>query len=272
MHKILLSISLVSIGVLIAGSILAEIDPQDVLTGHVWLFDDVKGNTVEDDSGNPAKVNCSIAGAPESVEGINGNALKFDGISDGINVPNANSINLAAFPSETVKVIFNCADVSKSDKQNIWEEGGDVRGVCIYVFEDELYVGAWNRAEYNWNGEWISAPIESNRWYEVALILRDTKQEVEDDKFEMWLDGRLVEKRPGGQVLAHSQANTIGFIGGVTVFHDGGSAGACHFEGMIDEVWLINEATDPGELKSAQFVKPTGKLVDTWGAIKCALE
>ena len=272
MYRILLSISLVSIGVLIAGSTLAEIDPQDVSTGHVWLFDDVKGNTVEDDSANPAKVNGSIVGAPESVEGVNDKALKFDGISDGINVPNAASINLGSFPSETVKVIFNCADVSKSDKQNIWEEGGDVRGMTIYVFEDELYVGAWNRAEYMWDGEWISTPIESNTWYEVAMVLRDTKDKVEDDKFEMWLDGRLVDKRPGGILFAHSQANTIGFIGGVTVFHDGVSSGACHFQGMIDEVWIINEAIDPGELKSAQFVKPTGKLVDTWGAIKCALE
>ena len=102
MYRILLSISLVSIGVLIAGSTLAEIDPQDVSTGHVWLFDDVKGNTVEDDSANPAKVNGSIVGAPESVEGVNDKASKFDGISDGINVPNAASINLGSFPSETV--------------------------------------------------------------------------------------------------------------------------------------------------------------------------
>jgi hypothetical protein len=64
--------------------------------------------------------------------------------------------------------------------------------MTIYVFDGELYVGAWNTQEYNWNGEWISTPIESDRWYEVALILRDTRNAVEDDKLEMWLDGTLV--------------------------------------------------------------------------------
>jgi len=43
--------------------------------------------------------------------------------------------------------IFNCADVSKQEKQTVFEEGGRTRGLTISVFDGETYVGGWNRAE-----------------------------------------------------------------------------------------------------------------------------
>ena len=245
----------------------AKINPKDVEKGHVYLFEDIKGNTAKDSS--KAGHDGTIRGAPKSVKGINGKALQFDGKSDTIHLPDSANINSGGpWTNRTIKVIFNCADVSKSKQQNMYEEGGRTRGLCIYVFKGELYIGGWNRAEYNWNGAWISTSIRSEKWYEVALILRDTKGAVEKDKFEMWLDGKLIGKEPGGQLHAHGDDNAIGSVIQNAVFHDeDGSGDGFFFEGLIDEVWILNEALTADDLK-VRTVEPMDKLTVTWSTIK----
>jgi hypothetical protein len=259
-------LSVVLMGLLAVGSSLA-IEPGDVANGHVWLFED---GSAEDDSRN--NLNGSIMGGPSEEEGVNGTALSFDGQSDGITLPDSSHINTGGpWTNRTVKIIFNCDDVDKSGKQTIYEEGGRTRGLVIYVSDGEVYVGAWNRSEYNWNGEWISEPIKSGEWYEVAAILRDTKGAVEEDKFEMWLDGRLIDKRDGGQLHGHGDDNGIAHTNQNTVFHDEDGSGDNRdfVGGMIDEVWILNEALTAADLKPAKLsVEPVDSLVTSWGSIK----
>lgn len=263
--RIILSV-LITIGLLIAGLSFA-IEPKDVTSGHVWLFE---GGEVTDSTAN--NLTGVIVGAPDVVPGLNGDALAFNGVSDGVTIPDSAMINISGGPwsNRTVMAVFNCADVSKMAKQTIFEEGGRTRGIVLYVYDGEVYVGAWNRAEYNWNGAWISAPIESNRWYVVAAVLRDAGEAVEDDKFEMWLDGRLIAAEPGGNMHNHSNDNAIGYTVENAVFHDDdGSGSGWYFEGMIDEVWIVNEALNQEDVALIQWsVEPTGKLASAWGAIK----
>jgi hypothetical protein len=265
MRIFLLSVCLM---VLITGSDLA-IEPEDVINGHVWLFD---GGGTEDSSVN--NLNGSVIGAPKTAGGINGDALEFDGIADGVHIPDSAMINITSGPwsNRTVMAVFNCADVSKPDKQTIFEEGGRTRGIVIYVFDGELYGGAWNRdaTQIDWNGTWISTPIKSDRWYSVAVVIRDGTNKVEDEKFEMWLDGNLRGKEPGGQIYNHSNDNSIGYTKENTVFHDeGGSGDGWYFEGSIDEVWVVNEALEKDDLTLIQLgVEPTSKLTTAWGTIK----
>lgn len=266
MRIVIMSISFVTIGLLVASLSFAKIDPGDVADGHVWLFED---GDAEDSSKNNLSGN--ITGDPKPVEGIIGKALEFDGTSDVIKLPDSSHINTGGpYIDRTIKVIFNCADVSKKDKQTLFEEGGLTRGFVVYVFEGEVYVGGWNRSEYNWNGAWLSAPIQSNEWYEVALILRDTQGMVEKDKFELWLNGELIDKESGGQLHAHSDDNGAGAVNQNTVFHDeDGSGDGWHFDGIIDEIWVLNEALTAGDLGTVKLsVKPVSKLAATWGTIK----
>jgi hypothetical protein len=166
--------------------------------------------------------------------------------------------------------VFNCADVSKSEKQTVFEEGGRTRGLVIYVHEGQVYVAGWNRAEYNWDGAWISAPIGSNEWHAAALVIRDAGDAVEPDKFEMWLDGDLIGKEPGGQIYNHADDNGIGDTNTNVVFHDeDGSGSGWFFEGMIDQVWVLNEALSGADLGAIlTSVEAMDKLAGTWGAIK----
>jgi hypothetical protein len=93
---------------------------------------------------------------------------------------------------------------------------------------------------------------------------------VEKDKFEKWLDGQLIDKRPGGQLHGHSDDNGIGATNQNVVFHDEDGSGTDrdYFGGLIDEVWVLNQALTAADLRPARLsVEPTGNLT-AWGAIK----
>ncbi len=271
MRIFLLSVVLIAVGILMTASVFAAIDPETVADGHIWLFDEGAGNTVEDSSKN--NLNGTVQGNPGVVKGVIGDALEFDGSSDHITLPDSAHINTGGpWTNRTIKVIFNCSDVSiNGSKQTLFEEGGRTRGLVVYVFDGEVYVGGWNRSEYNWNGAWLSAPIKSDTWYEVALILRDTQGKVEDDKFEMWLDGKLIAKEAGGQMHNHGDDSGIGAVVQNTVFHDELGSGTMidYFGGMIDEIWVLNQALEAKDLGAPLIsVEPTGKLTAAWGGIK----
>ena len=240
----------------------------------IWTFDE--GDAA--DSSEHA-VNGTFAGEPEVVDGIVGKALKFDGVDDGVKLPDSNGLNTGGpFMNRTIAAFFKCTDVSITDhKQTIFEEGGRTRGFVINVFDGDVYVGAWNRAEYQWAGAWPSAEVESDRWYHVALVLRDTTNVVEDDKFEMWLDGELIASEPGGQLFAHGDDTGIAHTNANAVFHDddGGGTNIHYFGGLIDEVIVYNSAFDENDfaeyadiIKEATSVEPQDKFTTTWGALK----
>ena len=236
----------------LAGNAAAQIDPASISDGHVYLFDNVSAGQVPDDSANSNAG--SEVGNPIVVDGLRGKALLFDGTDDGVNIPDSANINITngPFPNRTIMAVFKCDDVTKQEKQTIVDEGGRTRGLVIYVFDGQVYVGGWNRAEYNWNpGSWISAPINSNQWYTVALVIRDGHEAEEADKFEMWLDGELIGKAPGGHIHNHSNNNAIGYTQELTVFHDNdGNGDGWYFDGAIDEVWFLNDALAERELRA----------------------
>ena len=169
--KSMLLVSMILLLVL-AGNAMAQMDPASVTDGHVYLFEDVGAN-VPDDSPNGHTAN--LIGDPQVTDGLNGLALQFDGIDDGVHIPDSAMINLSTHQNHTVVAVFKCDDVDKTDKQVVYDEGGTTRGITIYVHEGLIYAGGWNLSDYTpeWTGTFLSAPISSSAWYAVAAILRD---------------------------------------------------------------------------------------------------
>ncbi len=232
----------------LAGNAMAQLDPSSITDGHVYLFEDV-GTDVPDDSANSHTAN--LIGSPQVVDGLKGNALQFDGVDDGIHIPDAAGINTSTHQNHTVIAVFKCADVDKPEVQCVYEEGGSTRGLTIYVHQGMAYAGAWNRADYDpqWNpGTFLSAPIISNQWVAVAAVLRDGGPGQEDDKFEMWMDGELIGKGPGGQLQGRSDDIGIGNVQQQTIFSENIVNAGYWFEGTIDEIWILNVALTKTEL------------------------
>ena len=224
----------------LAGNARAQIDPASVTNGHVYLFDNV-GADVPDDSANSHTAN--LIGSPQVVDGLKGKALQFDGVDDGVHIPDSTMINLSTNQNRTVVAVFNCADVTKSEKQTVYEEGGTTRGLVIYVHEGLVYAGGWNLSDYTpeWTGTFLSAPISSNAWYAVAMVLKDAGPAQENDKFEMWMDGQFIDIGPGGQLQSRSNDCAIGYTNSQTKLHDGNiTGGGVYFEGIIDDVWIFD--------------------------------
>ena len=224
---------------------LVPMDPATVTDGHVYLLEDETDSSSNTNTGN-------IIGAPQVVDGLSGPAMQFNGVDDGIHLPDAATINTSTHTNKTVIAIFNCDDVSKSEKQMVYEEGGTTRGLSIYVHEGLAYAGGWNIQDYTpaWTpGTFLSAPIGSGEWHVVVAVLRGGGAGLEDDKFEMWMDGQLIGKGSGAQFNARSDDNGIGHVVGQSKAHDGNiTGGGNYFGGLVDEVWILNTALSDAEL------------------------
>ena len=248
----------------------ADAQRDEATVAANWTFND---GSAKDAS--KKGLNGNFTGKPQAVDGISGKALKFNGKSDGIKFPDSVDINTGGpYTNRTVAALFNCDDVGIKDrKQVIFEEGGATRGLVIYVHDGKIYVGGWNRAEYNWNGAWPSAEIKSKRWYHVGLVIRDARDKVESKKFEMWLDGKRIAQEKGGQLHAHGDDLGVGHLNQNTVYHDNGGGGTNldWFGGLIDEVIVYGSAFDEGDfadLASPLSVEPQGKFTTTWANLK----
>jgi len=245
--KLIILVSMILL-LALAGKAMAQIDPASVTDGHVYLFENV-GTDVPDDSANSHTAN--LVGDPQVTDGLNGLALQFDGVDDGVHIPDATAVNLSTHQNRTVVAVFKCDDVDKTDKQVVYEEGGTTRGLVIYVHEGLVYAGGWNLSDYTpeWTGTFLSAPIGSGAWCAVAMVLRGGGAAQEDDKFEMWMNGEFIGIGPGGQLQSRSNDCGIGYRNSESKFHDGNATGGgSYFGGAVDEVWIINLALTQVEL------------------------
>ena len=239
-----------------------------------WNFDN---GDAADTSGKG--LNGNIVGDPQVVDGVVGTALLFDGVDDGVKLPDSEGINTLAQPNfytdRTIAAYFNCTDVGITEqKQTIFEEGGRTRGLVINVFDGQVYVAGWNRAEYQWPGAFPSAPVESGVWYHVGLVIRDATNAVEPGKFEMWLNGEMIASEEGGALFGHGDDIGIAHVNANAVFHDEDGAGTNihYFGGAIDEVVVYNSAFDESDFAEyaapVVSVEPQDKFTTTWASIK----
>jgi hypothetical protein len=64
----------------------------------------------------------------------------------------------------------------------------------------------------------------------------------------MWMDGELIGIGPGAELWSRSDDNGIGTVLGQTIFHDTIANAGHWFEGMVDEVWILNDPVSEADL------------------------
>lgn len=163
------------------------------------------------------------------------NSVLFNGINQGIHVPDSNQINTSAQSQRTVELVFNANTVA--GRQVLYEEGGPTNAFSVYIDDGELYING--RDAGAWGPGIITAPVEAGKTYHVAFTFDFTGE----NRFRGYLNGQAIGQLTTNAIFpSHSNDIGIGFMNNATWFHDGPQNGEDHyFNGYISDVAIYND-------------------------------
>ncbi|RKU23995.1 hypothetical protein C6503_01890 [Candidatus Poribacteria bacterium] len=251
--------SFIALFLLIALPGLAKINPDNI-TG-MWLFNEGKGGTATDSSGNGN--DGEIHGA-KWVDGKFGKALEFNGTDNWVEVPHSDTVGFKGGTSFTITCYFkgtkvagalvgkNYEDTSQVLPWYLLWNGGADNKVTLYLRD-----GA--STSFRANG---TTEIGDDKWHFVV-----GRADADAGKISIWIDGKMEAEVDFNK--------KDGYGTGEGVFHI-----ARHYdrytEGIIDDVALFNVALEEEDMdalmsdgvETAAAVEPVNKLTTTWGRIK----
>ena len=178
-------------------------------------------------------------------------ALDFNGSNQFVYLPNHGDINVGCgCQNKTIEMWFKVDNKNiTSRKQTLYEQGGTVRGLVIYVFGGYLYVGGWNEAESGWQGSWLSTnSIQNNTWHHVALTLSGGNS-ITNNALKGYLDGQQFGSSSGSRLWSHpGDVRIAGHRD--TKFHTGDWNNSQYYAGLIDEVRLWNSTRSAAQIQA----------------------
>lgn len=184
-------------------------------------------------------------GQPGLVASDADTAVRFDGIDDMVQVGDSALVNTSTRDQRTVELWFNPDRVS--GRQVLYEEGGTVNGLNIYLDGAQLYATAWSNGS-SWSNQLVTVrptPVAVGTRYHVAVTL----DAVATKTLNLYVDGVSVAtstKTDAGSWSGHTDDGGVGALNSDTRFHDGtASGGGYNFGGVIDEVVLFNALPSP---------------------------
>lgn len=212
--------------------------------------------------GNPGVAAPLSSGDDVLYYGAGGLSLKLDG-SQGqyVAVPNNPSINTPGpFPERTVELVFNTT--TSGGRQVLWEEGGNVNNLSIYLDGNLLRVNGRTTFGPDYGPLDISIEIEEGETYHVAFT-----QDGPNDTFTGYLNGVSFgsESMNGTFIGNHPARNGIGAMNNDGYFHDGPQNGYNHyFTGEISDVAIYNSILSPEDI-AARYDATSLGLSETLG-------
>ena len=258
--RIAVNLIVVFLGILMPVSIsFAEYTFEDI--AGLWLFDEGEGAVATDSSQN--ENNGTIHGATW-VDGRFGNALQFDGTSNWIEVPHADSLGFPAGTSFSITLHYKGTRVGGSLVGKNYEDttqqlpwyliwnGGSGNTISLYLRNS-------SSANSRING---TINVSDDEWHFIAAVA-----DADSGMISLWVDGEMD--------LEGALNTTGGYGTSEGVFHIGRHANR-YTTGIIDEVALFNVALSEDDLQSIMndglvnltAVEATGKLATTWGNVK----
>ena len=215
----------------------------------IWLFDEGKGGTAGDTSGNGN--DGAISGA-KWAEGKFGGALEFEP-PHVVTVEHSDSLNFKKEMSIATWV-YMTKDVSdtairKNGSYLLEVQGANERVPGGYVF------GIWSGGGFT-GGVWGTSVIEPEKWYHIVGLYNG-------NEMQLYVDGTLeAAVKQGGDI---DQAGELLF----------GTFGGEKFIGRLDEVIFFNRGITEAEVAELMTgveavlpVSPNELLTTTWGRLK----
>ena len=253
----LVCISLIIVGLIFTGQSFAKLDLETV--AGIWLLDEGKGDTAKDTSGNG---NDGTLQDPEWVKGQFGTALSFDGATDRVVIPDADSLDLPKAWTITAWVFVN-----KSEKGYGHIMGKRSGAGTNYAFRTSNVGTGWesyfNRG--GWQGAWGKGVVKKDVWlYMTATYDGSSTIKIYENGVEIGSAG--VGAPPAMDTsevhLGGWQANTSELI-----------------DGILDEIVLFGVAITEDDMENLMEkgteralgispVETSDKLSTTWAKIK----
>ena len=183
-------------------------------------------------------------------------AVEFDG-DDVLDIADTDDINTGGpYDKKTILVAFRTS-TDITSRQMIYEEGGGVRGLSIYIDNGDLYIGGWNNNDDDLGAttpwpqpgpptnytSFVTRPVTANS--NNFLVLQfdfDIAGMAFNGDVRGSLNGEpLIEITGAGRLFAHPGDIAVGGVRNGTVFHDQSTGGeGFFFDGNVAEVIVNN--------------------------------
>src|SRR5438445_3116821 len=203
-----------------------------------WSFDEGSGGVAADASGNG---NTATLGAGSSwAPGVSGGAVRLDGVSGQLSVPNSPSLN----PSGAFSVAA-------------WVEpeaaASDFRAVVVKNYTYFLYASSSGNcgnggvlAGFGTTTVCTTAPLPVNTWTHLAVTYDGTT-------LSLFRNGVLVASRPGSGPVAAAPGAVASSTSTLQI---GASQFGEYFNGLIDEVRVYDRALSPPDIQALSAAPP----------------
>ena len=247
----------------LAVSSYAVLDPETFI--GVWKFDEGKGDTAKDSSGNGN--DGILTNKPKWVDGKFGKALEFDGTSF-VDMGNATSLQ---FDGDVTIVFWARPESVSAGRQNLVCKAYGGEG-CLTMEPDGRLSFYWgdcggNCQPYVEVARPAAGTFVDDEWIHVAETRNVSKRE-----YKMYKDGEVTGEDKWVKCGAHPCGDSS--PSGLNLLIGSGYAGK--FRGIIDDVAIFNVVLSEDDittimddgLEGALAVSPTDKLATTWANIK----
>ena len=207
---------------------------EDAYTG-------VSGDII--DSSGAGKNSTSVGGLGKA-QGIYGFGIRCQGGS-GVNLEVSEFDN--AFTERTISVWFVSFDNSAT--HYIFEEGGTVNGINIYI-ENGLLYGHTYKASGGDFQQWHTYPVDTNTWYHAVITFNTT------DGFLLYINGEVTGPAlslGGFSMPGHSNANGLCYLNDDSRRHNAvqtNATGQHPLNGILDELAVWNRTLSPAEIRN----------------------
>ena len=210
-----------------------------------------------DKSGSATDHDFRVSGGSSrpTYDGVNF-SVDFDGANTGMTVPDHPEINNATVIQRNLTVaIRTSADISS--RQILYEEGGSIRGMGIYIFNNRIYCGFYNTPAGDGDGvqpfTHVNTAISANSVYFVTWVFDYTNYTGPagpDGDLTCYVNGASIGSVPTtSRLFAHSGNVGLGHIDNQFCVEDGSCPGSnAHFLGNMYEVMLFNNAPTAGDV------------------------
>lgn len=193
-----------------------------------------------------------------TVSNINFNpTVEFGAGANTLNIANNTDFNIGGpYTTKGINLAFRTGTGDISTRQVLYEQGGNSRGINIYLRAGNLHVSGWNRASDGAGSPWndsgnistISTPLATNTEYIVTLEYNGNSSST--GTITAYLNGQSFGSLTGiGLLYNHTGGIELGGNDGNTRFDDGSDGGTNSYFGEISELIYCNE---PGGFPTAQ--------------------